>query len=178
MVSQRASREFCSGRCVPRVSGRSGHLMVEWAYRFIVMERGDLTCLTITETIVGVIVDHTHRLYERVADRRSYKAKSAALQVLAHRVRFRRPRRYLARVAPIILLRAAANKLPDIPIKRTEFLLYREKCLRVGNRRGDFQPVAHDARIRQQLARLCAGRNARFSRRRNCLTPAGNSRAY
>src|SRR6202522_2691653 len=106
----------------------------------------------VAEAVADVVVDHAGSLHESVADGRSDESKASAFQVLAHGVRFGRARRYAPRGGPFVLLRPAADKLPDVTVERAKFLLYREERLRIRNCRRDFQAVAHDTRVRQQRA--------------------------
>ena len=52
--------------------------------------------------------------------------------------------------------RLVADELPDVAIETLELFLNREEGLSIGHGRRDFQPVADDARIAQQLLNLAA----------------------
>src|SRR5262249_3026017 len=101
-----------------------------------------------------VVVHHPHRLHERVADRAADKLEAAALQVLAQGVRFRRPGGdVFARLAGV-LFRLAPNAGPQVLVEWTELSLHGQKTLRVLHGGVDLQPVADDARVRQQAISL------------------------
>ena len=76
------------------------------------------------DTAFDMVVDHAGRLHERVADRRPDERKPALLERFAHRVR--------------------VGELPDELVEAPEFLLHREKRLRISDRAFDFQPVANE----------------------------------
>src|SRR5712671_3981044 len=96
----------------------------------------------IAETLDRVVVDQPSSLHERVTDGRAEKIEAALLQILAHRVRFRSPRRNSFPQPPGVHSRFPADKLPDVAIEPSELLLHLEKCLGVLYRRSDLQPVA------------------------------------
>ena len=51
---------------------------------------------------------------------------------------------------PAVLHRPAIHESPDVAVEAAEFLLHFEERLRVGDRRGNLETIAHDARIAQQ----------------------------
>jgi hypothetical protein len=59
-----------------------------------------------------VIVHHSRRLHQRVADCRAYKFKSTLQKIAAHRIGFRGARGHLGRGSPAILDRLSADELP------------------------------------------------------------------
>ena len=73
------------------------------------------------EAIACMVIHHADGLHEGVTNGGADKAKTARFQILAHRVRFRGACRNFARGRPIIFLGAAAHKLPDVFIERSEF---------------------------------------------------------
>jgi hypothetical protein len=107
-----------------------------------------------------VVVHHSDRLHERVADGGADEAEAALFQVLAHRVRLGRGRGDLLHRAAPALQRPAANELPDIAIEAAERTLDRKERPGIGDRGLELQAVAHDARVaheRPQFARAEAG---------------------
>src|ERR1700688_2411994 len=98
-----------------------------------------------------MIVDHASSLHEGIANRGANEAKTAPLQVLAQSVRFGGRGGQALRTAPPVYFGLAANEAPDVPVKAPKFIANREKGLRVPNRSRNFQAVADDPRIRQQL---------------------------
>src|SRR5688572_25840030 len=91
--------------------------------------------LAVPKTADFVVIDHPHRLHERVADRGADEAEAALLEALTHRVRLCRARRKLAQRAERIPLWRAANELPDVRIERAEFLAHLADGLRIPDRR-------------------------------------------
>src|SRR5690349_15654144 len=55
---------------------------------------------------------------------------------------------------PAVLLRAASDESPKIGIEGSEFFLHGEECGSVLNGRGDFQAVAYDSRVGEQLVQF------------------------
>lgn len=51
-------------------------------------------------------------------------------------------------------MRLAVDELPDVAVKAAKLLLHSEKSLRVLNCRSEFQFIAHDSGIVQQLLNL------------------------
>src|SRR2546426_8841029 len=98
-----------------------------------------------------MIVNESGGLHESVAYRRTDEAESARLQFSAHLVRFLRPTGNPSELFPSIHSLAAADEPPDVSIEAPEFLLDRQKCLSVRDRRLDLETVSYDTRIRQQL---------------------------
>src|ERR1051325_10082306 len=95
-------------------------------------------------------VDHSGRLHERVADRRTDEAKAAATQVGAERVGLRRSRRHFLDGLSSIVNRLAADEAPHVRIEAAELALHREKRLGVGDSGLDLQAIADDAFIGKQ----------------------------
>src|SRR5579859_7355248 len=56
----------------------------------------------------------------------------------------------------------AADKLPDVRIEGTEFLLNSQKCPGVGDGGGDLEPVADDAGIGEQALDVTCGKARHF----------------
>src|SRR5580765_3122061 len=101
----------------------------------------------ISKALLRMIVDHSHRLHESIANRRTNELEASLAQVFAHDVRFGSSRRNLLQRGPAIENRLAANKLPDVTVETAELLLHGEKRLRVLHGRLDLKPVAHDAGV-------------------------------
>src|SRR5690348_8211253 len=70
-----------------------------------------------------VIVHHSRRLHERVADGRAHERKAPRLQVAAQRPCGLRLGRHLPRCAPVILDRAAADEGPEVRVEGAVFAL-------------------------------------------------------
>ena len=107
-----------------------------------------------------VIVHHSGRLHQRIADCRACKLESMPQQVAAHRIGFPGPRRYLGHRSPTILDRLATNETPQISVEGSEFFAHGEKRLRILDRRRDLQPVAHNAFVTEKpfhIARAIPG---------------------
>src|SRR5689334_13136899 len=100
--------------------------------------------LRVAEAGNEVIVDHNRGLHDRVANRGTYKAEAALLQVFAHGVGLFCFCRDLLVELPEVLNRPSADETPKVGIETAEFLLDLEKNLSVGNRGSDFEFVAND----------------------------------
>src|SRR6202171_189508 len=113
---------------------------------------GGLTLLQLvaTETASDVIVHHSGGLHQGIADCGTCESKSAFLQILAHGVGLRGPRRDVLRTARPALFRLSSGELPEVSIKAAELALYGEIRLRVRNGRGNLQSVSNDPRISEQ----------------------------
>ena len=110
-----------------------------------------------------MVVHHPSRLHERVANCRTHECKSAAQQVLAHGVGFRRSRRHVRHSPPRAAQRMPAREPPDVGVERSELLLHFQEspCVFYGCR--DLEAIAHNARITHQrrgaflrIAKPCA----------------------
>ena len=110
--------------------------------------------LVITEATDKVVVDHAGGLHVGVADGRADETQAALAEVFAERAGLLCLRGDLLVVAPGVLLGFAADKPPDVGIECAKFLLQLQKCLCIPNRGFDFQAVADDAGIGEQLANL------------------------
>ena len=97
------------------------------------------------ETVHEMVVDHTGRLHERVADRRADESEAACLQRLRHRIGLSRARRHIAGTPPAIDLRRAADKGPRQCVEAAVFALRIDHGARVADRAFDFQTIADDA---------------------------------
>src|SRR5208283_3243910 len=117
-------------------------------------EADELAHRFMAETIARMIVDHADGLHERVTNGGADEAKTAGLQILAQRIRFRRARRNLPRRLPIIFLRTPANKLPNVAVERSELPLHCKKRRRNRNRRRNLQTVAHNPSVGQKRPHL------------------------
>src|SRR5439155_16027428 len=97
---------------------------------------------SISETVDKMIVHHADRLHVRINNRRTDKAESSALEILAERVGFERGRWNLPHRLPPIRLRSTIDKPPAIGVKTSELFLNCEKRPRVAYRGFDFHPVS------------------------------------
>src|SRR5438132_13347161 len=75
----------------------------------------------VPEAFRGVIVYHSYRLHERVADSWADEPETSLAQLLAQRVRLFGGSRYLAKRAELVSDWFAPDKSPDVSIERTEF---------------------------------------------------------
>src|SRR6266568_3666826 len=81
-----------------------------------------LSQLGVTKTAYQMVVHHSGRLHESVADRRAHELEPAAQQFLAHRVGLRCPRRNLLVSGPGVHFRLAIHKSPDERVKAAQFI--------------------------------------------------------
>src|SRR5215472_6576623 len=98
-----------------------------------------------------MVVHHAHGLHIGIADRRPHKLEAAAEKVLTHALGVWGLCGNLRRGSRRFAARPAAGKLPNVGIKAASLLADLKEGFRVAHRRSDFQPVAHDARVRKQL---------------------------
>jgi hypothetical protein len=105
----------------------------------------------VSEAVDEVIVHHSDSLHVCVYDRGTHEAQSAALQVLAEGVGFRRGGGNLIHDAPAVHFGLAADKAPRVGVKSSELLLNREKRPSVAYGRLDLLPVSNDPWIEQEL---------------------------
>ena len=103
------------------------------------------------EALHHMIVHHSDRLHERIADRRSHEIEAALFQILAHGIGLERARRNSTARLPEIHSRLAVNKLPDVTVEAAVFFLQEHQRLGIAYCRRNFQSVAHDAWISHQL---------------------------
>src|SRR5205807_6477628 len=89
--------------------------------------------------------------HERVADGRPDEVEPAGDQRLAHAVRLPRAGRELAQRAARVLLRDSAHEAPEEFVERAFLFLELEERPCVRYRGFHLLPVAHDARILQEL---------------------------
>src|SRR5438094_4448509 len=107
-----------------------------------------------------MIVDHSDRLHQRVADGRADEFESASQQIPTHRAGFSSARGHLRHRAPTILDWLPADKAPQISVETPEFFSYGEKYFRVLDCGHDLQAVAYDSPVAQQpfnIAPIVAG---------------------
>src|SRR5579862_3375301 len=111
------------------------------------------SCLhfTISEAVDSVVVDHADSLHMCVNDRGADESESPRFEILAQRVGLVGSRRNLPPALPAVQLRASTDEPPAIAIEAPEFLLNREKRLRVAYHGLDLQPIANDCRIQREL---------------------------
>ncbi len=107
-----------------------GNLSSLTGYRFA-------TKFDVSRTGHEVIVYHSGRLHQRVADCRGCKFESTPQQVAVHRIGFRSSRRYLGHRSPAILDRLATNETPQINVESPRFFAHGEKRFRVLDRGRD-----------------------------------------
>src|ERR1700733_9687943 len=118
-------------------------------------ELGKVLChFLIAETTDQMIFDYAGSLHEGVTDRGAGELEPALCQILAHGIRLLRARRQLIGPAQKIYQRLSTEKLPDVSIEASEFLLNGQKCLSVLHRRANLEPVAYDSFIGQQRRNL------------------------
>src|ERR1043166_3594406 len=76
----------------------------------------------ITKTCRRMVIDHAHRLHERITNRRTHKTETAFFQILAHRIGLGSFCRNVFRCNPLVAFWFSADKLPNIFIEAPEFL--------------------------------------------------------
>ena len=116
-----------------------------------------LSSVRFHETIDHMIVHQPNCLHVCINDRAADEAETTLLEILRQYVTLRGRGRNLGHRAPMIHFLYSTDKLPDVAVERTKLFLDREKGLRVGHRRVDFEPVANDAWILQQQGFLLRG---------------------
>ena len=112
--------------------------------------RYESAALGVAEAMDEVVVDHADGLHEGVADRRADEFEAALFEVLAHGVRFGARGGDVFERFPVVADRRSINKLPEIGIERSEFLLDFKHGAGVGHGGLNFEPVADDAGILEQ----------------------------
>ena len=106
--------------------------------------------LLVPGTTDEMIVDHAGRLHERVADRGADELEPPTFQILAHRIRLRRPGRHILRRLASVVPRLPAREAPQMRIEAAELRDDIGERLRILDRRIDLEPIADDAGIREQ----------------------------
>jgi hypothetical protein len=107
--------------------------------------------LPVAKAVDQMIVHHTNCLHEGVTDRRADEFKSAFRQVLVHGVGFGRSSRNLPHAFELIANWLVVDEAPDVGVEIPKLFLHSEKGFSVLDRGGDFEPVAHDAGIGEEL---------------------------
>ena len=102
------------------------------------------------EAVRHMVIHHAHRLHEGVAHRRPDEAEAQPLQLAAHGLRFHRLGRHVGERAARTVTRHAIDEFPQQRVQRTVALAHGKRRTRVGDRRLDLQPVAHDAGVGHQ----------------------------
>lgn len=97
-----------------------------------------------------VVVDHSCRLHEGVADCRTDELEAAFLEGLAHGIRFGRCGGNVFEAFPMVADGSTVNKLPDVGIERAEFSLDIQEGAGVSHGGLYFKPVADDAGVIEQ----------------------------
>ncbi len=110
-----------------------------------------------------MVVHHPRGLHKRVADRGADEFEPACLQIGAHGIRLQAPGRDIAHGTPAIDSRLSPDERPKVAGEPT-FSLQRKKGARIGNGRGNLEPVAHNSRIGQQPPNFRGTVRANFSR--------------
>src|SRR5215471_2971976 len=142
--------------CTRRSKAKDGRLSSGWSAsnrlrpRKLVALLAERLAFLVAIATGDVVVDHAGRLHVRVDDRAADEAEAALLELLAERVGLRRSRRHLLLVRPAILQRLAADEGPQVLGEAAVLRLEIQVRTRVGDGRGDLEPVAHDVRILQQ----------------------------
>src|SRR5205807_474598 len=75
----------------------------------------------VPEAFRGVVIYHSYRLHERIADSWADKPETSPTQLLAQRVRLFGCSRNLAKRAELVSDWFAADKCPDVSVEGTEF---------------------------------------------------------
>lgn len=104
----------------------------------------------IAEAADEVVVDHSDRLHEGVADGRPNEAEPSTFEVHAHRVGFRRVRRDLFHMGPRVLPRRTIHKLPNVAVERSELGLHGEKRSGILDGRFNLETVPNNSGIRKK----------------------------
>jgi len=110
--------------------------------------------LLVTKADKQMIVDHANGLHEGVTDRRADKFESSFRKVSAHGVGFGRTGRHLFHAFELIANWLVVDEAPNVGVEISKLFLHGEECLSILDRGGDFEPVAHDAGISEQLFNL------------------------
>src|SRR5690349_4507349 len=92
-----------------------------------------------------MVIDHSCRLHECVADCRADESKTAFGEIFTHCVGFRSARGHILPAPPARLQRNAAGEIPYIAIEAAELFLHGEKSLCIADRRANLQPIPNDA---------------------------------
>lgn len=108
--------------------------------------------MLITETVDGVVVDHSRSLHEGIAYGGADKPEASVFQVFAHGFGRFGPGWDISKRFPSVSDGFVIDELPDVNVETAEFLLNVEKRPCIGNRGIDFKPVADDALVLQKLA--------------------------
>src|SRR5580704_2078677 len=103
-----------------------------------------------------MVIHHAHGLHEGVADRGPHEGETTPFEFFAQDVRFRRGSWKWLRRPPRIYFRRAPDKLPEVPVERSELLLYLQESLCVLCHRSDLQEVANNAGIAHECLQLAA----------------------
>ena len=97
-----------------------------------------------------MVVDHSDRLHQRIANCRSNKLETAACEIATHGIGFGSAHRHLRHSSPAILLGLSADKTPEISVEAAKLFLDDAKRFRILNRGRDLQPVSHDPGVIQE----------------------------
>ena len=104
-----------------------------------------------------MVVDHSDRLHVGIANRGADKFKASLLQVLAHCIALLRAGGDLFGCLEFVLYRFAIDKSPDVIVERIEFVLHFQETSSIVSRAKDFQSIANNTRILEQLFQLLVG---------------------
>src|SRR5205807_4043497 len=112
--------------------------------------------LAVAEAADQVIINQTHGLHERIANRGTRKIEATPLQVLAHCVGLGGPSGNLFQAPPRVHARLSADELPDIVVESAELLLHSKKSLGVPGRGLNLETIPNDAGIVQKFSNFSA----------------------
>src|SRR2546429_9862584 len=81
--------------------------------------------LDVAEALHEMVVDHPHRLHERIADRRADEPEAAVDERGAHPIRFAGPGGQVSHGAAVVVLRRGRYGAPQGRLERTAWVLER-----------------------------------------------------
>lgn len=102
------------------------------------------------KTVDRVIVDHSHRLHESVADRGADEIESPFFEVFAHLIRDRGADRHFRDIFPVILDRGSIDIAPEKLGEGSKLFLNRQGALSVANGRVNLEAIADDPGIGEE----------------------------
>jgi hypothetical protein len=101
-----------------------------------------------------VVVYEPGGLHESVANGTADKVESTFAEVFAHGIGFGARRWDVVQVLRVVDPGLSADKLPDIAVKRAEFLLDAQECSGICDGGEDFQTITNDAGVLHQRIKL------------------------
>src|SRR6266496_3233166 len=99
----------------------------------------------VPEAFRGVIIYHSYRLHERVADSGPNKPEASLAQLFAHSIGLSAGRRNLAERAKFVFDRSTTNEPPHVLVEGPELFPRDQKLFGVCDSRFDFETVTYDA---------------------------------